>query len=73
MSTSMAVEDGLGGPEALVLDPFRAEGGRELGGVADDDEVDVGAAASEQQVADGAADEVDGGSPAAAPTGASSG
>ena len=68
----VAVEDGLRGPEALVLDPFRAEGGRELGRVADDHEVDVGAAAPEQEVADGSADEKDG-SPEAAPTGASSG
>ncbi len=55
----VAVELDLGGGEALVLDRLRPEPRRQRRGVADDDEVEVGAAAAEQQVADGAADDVD--------------
>ena len=56
----MAVELDLGGAEALVLDRLGAEPRGERGGVALDDEVEVGAAAAEQQVADRSADQVDG-------------
>ena len=57
----MAVELDLGGGEALVLaHRLGAERGGEPRRVADDDEVEVGAPAAEQQVADRAADQVDG-------------
>ena len=47
--------------EALVLEDFRAEPIGERGGVALDDEIEVGRTApAEQQVADRAADQVDG-------------
>ena len=42
-----------------MLDPLSTEAGRELGRVADDDEVDVGPAAPQQKVAHGSTDEID--------------
>ena len=56
----VAVEIHLGGGEPLVRDHLGAEPSREVGGVALDDEVEVGAPAAQQQVADRAADQVDG-------------
>jgi hypothetical protein len=49
------------GPEALVLGHLSTERGGEAGDVVLGDEVDVGALRPEQEVANGAADEVDGG------------
>ncbi len=54
------VELHLRGPEPLVRDDVSTELGRQLGGVPNDDEVDVGPAALEQEVAHGAANQVDG-------------
>ena len=56
----VAVEAHLCGREALVGDDLGAEPRGKRGGVALDDEVDVGATAAEQKVAHGAADQVDG-------------
>ena len=60
MSTSWPSSRTLAVREALVLDHLGAERGRQRRGVALDDEVEVGAPAAEQQVAHGAADQVDG-------------
>ena len=56
----VAVEHRLRGGEAFVLDWLGAQARRQRGGVADDDEIDVGASASQQQVAHGTPDEING-------------
>ncbi len=56
----MPVQHQLRGREALVLDDLdRAEALGEGDGIADQGEVEVGARAAEQEVADRAADQVD--------------
>ena len=55
----VTVEPHRGGGEAPVVAQRRHEQGRQRHRIAHHDDVDVGPAAAEQEVADGAADEVD--------------